>query len=464
MPGFWESLGQGLETAGGILSPDVYGSNQNARTAALQRAQQNQQLSAKAIMEGIQNGSIDPAMGQQALSRIGFGNVPVGPSMEAQLNRQALDYFGGGQGGGAPQAGLGGPGGLQPGAGDAQGGPMPPGVAMSPFGQRYTQQRAAEALIAQRNRPRMSINVDNYTPDSVATFRQSGNYADLVPKEKPGQDTPFLKELRAANIDPMSPEGQRYLKRRLDKETAPTAGTPTDTPLGSDPEFWYEYYRKTKTLPPISWGTAGNPTRQAFIEGFPKWMKAHGYTAEGGAASTAASQAEFHADAGALNAVTKDLNTFEPYKKMLDVNADIAITLGRKITQTDARLANHTVNWFRQNASSNPDVAEYLAQMHFVTVEGARVINNPRIVGQLTNESKAEMHDVITGDAPIAVVDRVLNRMKADGSNRFDAMRSQQGEIMAKMKGGAATTDPLVYKGYRFPTKEALDKFKADGG
>jgi hypothetical protein len=52
------------------------------------------------------------------------------------------------------------------------------------------------------------------------------------------------------------------------------------------------------------------------------------------------------------------------------------------------------------------------------------------------------MHDVITGDAPIAVVDRVLNRMKADGSNRFDAMRSQQGEIMAKMKGGAAAWTP----------------------
>jgi hypothetical protein len=434
MPGFWESLGQGLETAGGILSPDVYGSNQNARTAALQRAQQNQQLSAKAIMEGIQNGSIDPAMGQQALSRIGFGNVPVGPSMEAQLNRQAINYFGGGQGGGAPQTGLGGPGGLQPGAGGPSG-PMPPAVAMSPFGRAMTQQRAAEALIEQRGRPRMSINVDNYTPDSVATFRQSGNYADLVPKEKPGQDTPFLKELRAAGIDPSSPEGQRYLKRRLDKETAPTAGTPTDTPLGSDPDFWYELYDKTGKLPPIAWGTAGNPTRDAFKEGFPKWKKEHG----GGASSTAASQAEFHADAGALNAVTKDLNTFEPYKKMLDVNADIAITLGRKIAQTDARLANHTVNWFRQNASSNPDVAEYLAQMHFVTVEGARVINNPRIVGQLTNESKAEMHDVITGDAPIAVVDRVLNRMKADGSNRFDAMRSQQGEIMAKMKGGGAS-------------------------
>jgi hypothetical protein len=454
MPGFWESLGQGLETAGGILSPDVYGSNQTARAAALSRAQQNQQLSAKAIMEGIQNGSIDPAMGQQALSRIGFGNVPVGPSMEAQLNRQALDYFGGGQGGGAPQAGLGGPGGLQPGAG----GGMPPAVAMSPFGRAMTQQRAAEALIEQRGRPRMSINVDNYTPDSVATFRQSGNYADLVPKEKPGQDTPFLKELRAANIDPMSPEGQRYLKRRLDKETAPTAGTPTDTPLGSDPDFWYEYYDKTKTLPPIAWGNAGTPTRQAFIDGFPKWKAAHG----GAASDTAANQAAFHADAGALNAVTKDLNTFEPYKKMLDVNADIAITLGRKIAQTDARLANRTLNWFRQNASSNPDVAEYLAQMRFVQTEAARVINNPRIVGQLTDESRREMDSVITGDAPVAVVDRVLNRLKTDGSNRFDAMRSQQGEIMAKMKGGGS--DPLVYKDYRFPTKEALDKFKADGG
>lgn len=459
MPGFFESLGQGLETAGGILSPDVYGANQQQRSAAIARLQQNRQLSARAIMEGIQNGSIAPEQGQQALSQIGFGGVPVGPSMEAQLNQRALRYFGGGGGGAAPaQGGLGAPSGLTGGAAT-----LPPDVAMSPMGRSLIQTRAAEALIQQRERPRMSINVDNYTPESVARFRETGSYTDLVPKEKPGMDVPFVRELRAAGIDPASPEGQRYIRKHLDRETAPTAtqtGAST-TPLGSDPDFWYEYYDKTKTLPPISWGTAGNPTRQAFIEGFPKWKAAHGGTAS----DTAATQAAFHANAGALNAVTKDLNTFEPYKKMLDTNADIAITLGRKIAQTDARLANRTINWFRQNASSNPDVAEYLAQMRLVQTETSRVVNNPRIVGQLTDEARKEIDAVITGDAPIAVVDRVLNRMKSDGSNRFDKMREQQAQIMTEMKSGmGSTTDPLVYKGYKFPSKEALDKFKADGG
>jgi hypothetical protein len=215
------------------------------------------------------------------------------------------------------------------------------------------------------------------------------------------------------------------------------AAASISNPLGPDPDFWYDYYDKTKTLPPMAWGQAGNPTREAFLKGFPEWAKNRGKTGS----DVGTDIAQFKSNASALTSLTKDLNTFEPYKKMLDTNADIAIQLGKKIYQTNAALANKPLNWLRQNATSNPDVAEYLAQMRFVQTEAARVINNPRIVGQLTDESRREMDHVIDGNAPIEVVERVLNRLKTDGSNRFNAMRSQQEGIVNTLKGGPPSPD-----------------------
>ena len=137
---------------------------------------------------------------------------------------------------------------------------------------------------------------------------------------------------------------------------------------------------------------------------------------------------------GALLQNSKDIAAITPYKEMLDKNADIAIELSKKVMMTDSRLANKTLNWVKQNAADNPDTAEYLAQIVFVQTEAARVLNNPRLVGQLSDSARQEMETVINGDMPLNATERVLNRIKKDGDNRVNAMLSMHDTLIKSFK------------------------------
>ena len=161
-------------------------------------------------------------------------------------------------------------------------------------------------------------------------------------------------------------------------------------------------------------------------------------------ADTPARQAEFKANSGALTSVTKDLSAITPYKEMLDTNIDIAKTLATKAIATDSRLANKSINWLKQNATDNPDVSEYLAQVHFVTTEAARVLSNPRLVGQLTDTAVRDMQGVISGEMPLQSAIRVMDRMKADGNNRVNAMENQHAALVKKMSGGKSSAIPTI--------------------
>jgi hypothetical protein len=90
MPGFWDDLGRGLQDAGAILSPTVYQQQNQERQLMIKQhmAQQQlqQELMAKSIISGIQQGSIDPQQGQAQLQRLGMG----GAASVIQPTRQAL--------------------------------------------------------------------------------------------------------------------------------------------------------------------------------------------------------------------------------------------------------------------------------------------------------------------------------------------------------------------------------------
>jgi hypothetical protein len=140
-------------------------------------------------------------------------------------------------------------------------------------------------------------------------------------------------------------------------------------------------------------------------------------------------QAKGKAAQASLNAITKDVSALEPYKSMLDLNADIAIKLGEKIYKSDATLVNKPINWILQNMGDNPDVGEFQFQINTVRTEAARVLNNPRLVGQLTDSARKDMELVIKGDAPIKTFTRVLERVKTDGKNRLATMYDTQNKL-----------------------------------
>ena len=156
-------------------------------------------------------------------------------------------------------------------------------------------------------------------------------------------------------------------------------------------------------------------------------------------------QMAYKANSAGLTAITKDLTAIKPYKDMLDKNADIAINLAKKVLKTNSSLANKTLNWAGQHLTDYPDLAEYMAQMRILTTESARVLNNPRLVGQLTDSARQEMEQIVSGDMPIHSTIRVIQRIKQDGENRIGAMQNAQQDLLSKYgnKNNTSSNDPL---------------------
>jgi hypothetical protein len=228
-----------------------------------------------------------------------------------------------------------------------------------------------------------------------------------------------------------------------DKKSAGGAGFLTEEAI----DLAAERFRRTGVMPAMYRDQKG---REMIMNRAAEQAKESGQTS----GDVVSGQFDLKAVQGAYNQVTKDLTAIRPYKVMLDKNADIAKTLAEKAIATDAKFANKPLNWLRQNASDNPDVAEYLAQMVIVSTEAARVLNNPRLVGQLTDSARHEMEGVISGDMPLEATKRVLDRMKSDGTNRVAAMESEAGDLKKRMAGkgasggaGSGTVDETVLKG-----------------
>jgi hypothetical protein len=184
-------------------------------------------------------------------------------------------------------------------------------------------------------------------------------------------------------------------------------------------------------LPSFGMGKVGMTQRNEFLNREGKKRYGEGGTGE----SAAVDRASAKADKGALNAVTKDLAAIKPFAEMLDKNVVIAKNLAQQVIASDTRLANKPLNWLRQNAADYPQTAEFLAQVRFVQTEAARVLNNPRLVGQLTDSARREMEAVVNGDMPLNSFNAVMDRIVSDSGNRISSMVDQQQRLKTSIGG-----------------------------
>lgn len=162
------------------------------------------------------------------------------------------------------------------------------------------------------------------------------------------------------------------------------------------------------------------------------------------AADTVTNRMDLKAVQGAYTAVTKDLAAIGPYNNMLETNGEILKGLARKAIATSARLANRPINWLRQNATDNPDVATFLSQARIFQTEAARVLNNPRLVGQLTDSARHEMEGVVNGDMPPDAMIGVIDRLTADGRIRVGSMEDQAAFLRDRLAGKKGAPSPAA--------------------
>lgn len=89
--GLLDSLAQGLRSAGGILSEDVYKRQGEEEKVAQSLQQQQKNLMAQQVIKGAESGAIPPEVAKQALSRLFPGmEVPVGPDAQTQQRQDEI--------------------------------------------------------------------------------------------------------------------------------------------------------------------------------------------------------------------------------------------------------------------------------------------------------------------------------------------------------------------------------------
>jgi hypothetical protein len=85
-----ESLAQGMRGAAGVLSPAAQQITLQQDQQTQQQAQQRKQLMAAQLIKAAEMGAIEPEAAQMQLKALGYGGMPVGPSMDVQRQRQAM--------------------------------------------------------------------------------------------------------------------------------------------------------------------------------------------------------------------------------------------------------------------------------------------------------------------------------------------------------------------------------------
>ncbi len=199
-----------------------------------------------------------------------------------------------------------------------------------------------------------------------------------------------------------------------------------------------ERYLIDRSLPTnLGRGNQGGATTTRILDRAAALAKERGDSAE----ATAIGQVSSRAKIGALNQNTKDLSAIRPYNEMLDRNGNIAIQAAEKVSRTSSQLANKTINWLAQNASDNPDVAVLLAQTRILSTEAARVLNNPRLTGELSDTARKDMDMVVNGNMPINAYSAVVRRMQADGKIRVGEIVNEA-ERLKKEIGRRASDKP----------------------
>lgn len=260
-----------------------------------------------------------------------------------------------------------------------------------------------------------------------------GGLASLMPQTAPTLPAPVMGGAGGTAPVTLSPRKQMEVEAARQKSLAMQSAAPQRSSEALRDDVYYQIIHGKPRPGSIPTGRAGegNAYRAQFADELRKVATELNMSPEDLAVKGAENKTKF----AALSAIEKDLVAIRPYKDMLKMNGDIAIELAKKAIATDAQLANKPINWLRQNLSDNPDVAEFLAQAQIVSTESARVLNNPRLVGQLTDSARHEMQGIINGNMPLNAFTRVVKRMQTDGDNRVSAMENQRARTMGEISG-----------------------------
>ena len=152
--------------------------------------------------------------------------------------------------------------------------------------------------------------------------------------------------------------------------------------------------------------------------------------------SISENRASFSSNRSSLTGLQKMQDAVTAFEQTAINNAKIADEAMRATKDMGSRWLNKPVRGLLE-ATGDPNVSALRAAIATIQPEFARILANPTLAGQLTDTSRKEMQDVISGDATLAQLRSVVTVLKRDAHNRRVSLDARIGAVRGRIRTGS---------------------------
>lgn len=156
--------------------------------------------------------------------------------------------------------------------------------------------------------------------------------------------------------------------------------------------------------------------------------------------------ANYSANKKALEQNQQMLSNVEAFSNTARRNAEIVRKSFAKIPDFNAQIANKPYREVQRLAANNPDLAAGLAAMESVINEYAKIINNPRLVGQMPLQAVEEMRRVVNGNMPLGSMVAALETLEQESANRHIELMNTRDVLQSRINNLSATPEAKADK------------------
>lgn len=224
-------------------------------------------------------------------------------------------------------------------------------------------------------------------------------------------------------------------------------------------EMAAQAFATTGKMPQL--GLGNQPLRKQIGERAAQILKERAGGSEEGLKTLAGKEAGYGADKAALNKLTTMSAQIEAFENTAKANLGIMKETLQKLADVGSPWINAPYRTVLEQGAGDPNItAFHTARQVFVT-EASRILNNPNLVGQLSDTARAEVATLIRPDATIAQIHAAADILTRDMHNRVGFLREQVNKIRSRVgqqlePGQEAAAAPGVRKFKRDPTTGKL--------
>lgn len=230
-------------------------------------------------------------------------------------------------------------------------------------------------------------------------------------------------------------KGQFGLKAAQIRSGVGTGGGGELTPEALD--MAANMFAKTGTLPPMGMGTAGANIRKQILN------RAAGLFPELDVAGTKAS---YGADAGSLKKLQQMSDAVDAFENTAGKNLDQFLGTAQKVVDSGSPLLNQPLRAISEKGLGSQELAAFHAARQVALTEVAKVLTNPTLAGQLTDQARKEVEALMGPNITLGQAYSVAKILKQDMANRKVAVRGQLDEVKKRIGTKPGETAPAEEK------------------